>query len=130
VGALKSMTPQPLTPVPNSWLNADQLAAGPMFTWAAQIAGSPTTAASPQSYRFELAKAATFTPASIVYTRDVTGATGFALPPLALADGTYYWRVQARYAADVVGPSVCRSRCASIRRDRLCLCCSPRSAVQ
>jgi hypothetical protein len=104
VGALKSMTPQPLTPAPNSWLNTEQLASGPMFTWAAQIAGSPTTAALAQSYRFEMAKAATFTPASIVYTRDVTGDTGFALPSLALADGTYYWRVQARYTADVVGP--------------------------
>lgn len=107
VGASTSITPRPLSPAPASWINAAQLTAGALFSWNAQMPGSPSINTAPLSYEFQLSRSATFAAGTVVFTQNVTGTTltltNPTLPSRPFPDGTYYWRVRARYAGDFFG---------------------------
>jgi hypothetical protein len=102
VGSGASITPRLVSPLPSAWINAVQMTAGQEFRWEAQLPGSPAINTAPLAYRFELAKSLTFAANTIVYSTEATSPS-FILPNLALTDGTYYWRVRARYSGEMMG---------------------------
>jgi hypothetical protein len=91
-----------LTPAANAWLNAEQMVNGPVFTWAAQAAGTPSTNAFADSYELQIATTSTFAAGTIVYSSE-SSTTSLQASDLALTDGTYYWRVRGHYGL-LMGP--------------------------